>query len=288
LKIGGLDTTAPLSPLFYALYWGLRQAVEQSSIDAVADSVRDVLNAHIDELTDQTFRGESILSDPWEKVIIEQYRAMSFGHDVERSRADGRIVVRPRFDHVCALAQAQLTHAQAIIASTDPTHSQEIKHYLRGVKLFSGSCSPGGSTIQAQGVIFMVPAHERSSDPVIYYVDWLIHECSHMHLSALMLIDPLASNLTDDVGSPLRPDKRPLHGVMHAGFVLYRLVRFFRKLHAEPACMPVSCRLSSVQERLALHEVNFCAAVDTIEQAAHLTECGQEWFTPIAQLRRSI
>lgn len=115
------------------------------------------------------------------------------------------------------------------------------------------------------------------------------HECGHMHLESLMMLVPLL--VPDDAtrfSSPLRPDGRTMHGVLHATFVLARLIRAFRAAAESEDAAARALDREELHLRLRRHEQHFLAALATVEQGAVLTEAGTRWFAPIAALGREL
>lgn len=62
----------------------------------------------------------------------------------------------------------------------------------------------------------------------------LVHEFSHNKLNALFRLDPLLENgFSELVGSPVRPDPRPLHGVLLAVHAFVPVARLYERLREE-------------------------------------------------------
>jgi HEXXH motif-containing protein len=62
----------------------------------------------------------------------------------------------------------------------------------------------------------------------------IIHEVSHNKLNALFELDPVISNAADELyPSPVRPDLRPLHGVLLAVHAFVPVARMYESIDAE-------------------------------------------------------
>jgi HEXXH motif-containing protein len=69
----------------------------------------------------------------------------------------------------------------------------------------------------------------------------LIHEVSHNKLNALFELDPLLENGPDErYASPVRPDPRPLHGVLLAVHAFVPIARLYERMLDEDADEPES------------------------------------------------
>ena len=70
-------------------------------------------------------------------------------------------------------------------------------------------------------------------------VEALVHEFSHNKLNALLELDPLLHNAFEPLfASPVRPDPRPLHGVLLAVHAFLAVEALYRSLRSQghPAC----------------------------------------------------
>jgi HEXXH motif-containing protein len=76
--------------------------------------------------------------------------------------------------------------------------------------------------------------------------------------------------------TPLRPDPRPISGLMHQVWVLTHLTRLYRALLASPS-EAVARNLRPVQKRLALHE-------DGLEQGVAALAAAGDGLTPDGML----
>jgi HEXXH motif-containing protein len=78
-------------------------------------------------------------------------------------------------------------------------------------------------------------------------VEAIIHEVSHNKLNALFDLDPVLENRRDQLyGSPVRPDPRPLHGVLLAVHAFLPVARLYERMLADD---PDSASSSALRPR---------------------------------------
>lgn len=215
--IGNLSR-GPVSPIAFALYSDLVLAASQDDFDAItsladawcqpqfgsADRDERIINLHDDDLGHgNSTRVARIIDDEAEAPLSPQ------------SVADETIsAFRSRFDE-----------AMALIRTVDPEMAGEIDVFCRriilaeprpGTRHFSG-----GTTFFLWGATLMNPqvAVDR-----IALVKQIAHEATHALLFGLTKAKPLTTNSPDERrASPLRPEPRPIEGIVHATFVLARV-----------------------------------------------------------------
>lgn len=74
----------------------------------------------------------------------------------------------------------------------------------------------------AHGAIFVNPLTEWG---ICHFMDTLAHESGHLSLMIKQTFDPMLLNPQQRQESPLRKDSRPLIGIWHAVFVLFRICK---------------------------------------------------------------
>ena len=96
------------------------------------------------------------------------------------------------------------------------------------------------------GLIYFTPA------PVIMTSESIVHEAAHLWLSRFESSGDLYVEANRRVASPLRPDSRPVSGLMHQIWVLSNLVSFYRDLSRLD--MPlITANSKKIAKRLAQH-----------------------------------
>ncbi len=131
-----------------------------------------------------------------------------------------------------------------LIEVVDPVMHAEINAVLSEVVVFRAQALMGGSLARSFGAVYIgSPDHDPIREKfgqhfsirgVPYFMEHVVHESSHNVLFGLMLFDPMVLNSSQDrYSAPLRKDLRPIYGIFHASFVLARMIRVFRLMHAQ-------------------------------------------------------
>jgi HEXXH motif-containing protein len=146
----------------------------------------------------------------------------------------------------------------------------EYSTYVSSVKLFSARTMQGATSPRFFGNIFLRLPYP-TEDPVLFFLEHLVHETSHLHLFAMMGEDPLFLNSEDELFvSPIRPDKRPMMGIFHATFVLARIAHIFRQYLA---LYPSD---KDAKEILQKTKKSFFEGYEIVKNQAKLTEAGTD------------
>lgn len=188
------------------------------------------------------FATESIAVHGWEAQLL---------HEVRTTRVEGVAQL-----HCFPVLETDLTplHAAAVqaldmIAEVDPDMHAEIVSHVSLVKLFTGRGIEGLSSPKAFGAIWL--RMPESGNEIPWFLEHLVHECSHLQLNALLALDPLLTNPNDLHKAPIRPDPRPLFQVLHGTFVLARNRRVHRRLIARHRDLELEPALERFDEQFA-------------------------------------
>jgi HEXXH motif-containing protein len=106
----------------------------------------------------------------------------------------------------------------------------------------------------------------------------LIHEVSHNKLNALMDLDPILENARTEVyASPVRPDPRPIHGVLLAVHAFVPVACMYERLVvSHPPDLPVAGRTGrNLEERLAAVVRSNRSGTEVLREHARATPVGQ-------------
>lgn len=182
---------------------------------------------------------------------------------------------------ILALSEAELAEAKnhvfnalCLIARNDQNMFDELKVHVRVIKLFTGKVTMGFTDVRILGAM-LLRLPRKNIDPVLYFVEHIVHEASHMHLNCLMAKDPLILNSPEErFISPLRPDPRPMIGVYHATYVSARIARTFCNIYAATGDKRM---LKIVAETLD----ETIRGVSEISRSARLTFAGKEILASI-------
>ncbi|REK49749.1 MAG: hypothetical protein DWQ48_06395 [Bacteroidetes bacterium] len=108
----------------------------------------------------------------------------------------------------------------------------ELKLCLDAITFISGKNIIAFTCIEAPGLIFLKPRKDNES--IMFYCEHLLHEISHISLNYILFdideyfkIDPFK----EVFNSPFRMEKRGLYHVIHASYVLSRIVLFFTRMY---------------------------------------------------------
>jgi HEXXH motif-containing protein len=167
---------------------------------------------------------ESIATHAWERALLHEIRS----HQVPETKAPGvfPMLERPLLPH-----EKRIEEVMRMIREVDPAMHHEIAEHVSLVKLFTGRGIEGLSTPKAFGAIWLQAPEPENA--ISWYLEHLVHECSHLHLNLLMVLDPLMTNPNDLNEAPIRPDPRPMFQILHGTFVLARNCRTHRRVSAE-------------------------------------------------------
>lgn len=239
--VRGIDLNQRLVPRLSARLAALMEAMGRGDGDAVCD----ILQAwSVDPTecwaTDQILT-ESIAQHAWEQELLA---------DVRGTRVQGQspLSLVPLLETDLIPLHGAAMEALALIAAVDDEMHAEITAHVSLIKLFNGVGVEGFSSPKAFGAIWL-----RLPEPgkeIAWFLEHLVHECSHLHLNALLALDPLLINPQEIHQAPIRPDPRPLFQVLHGTFVLWRNCRVHRRLVHHFPELNLQAVLSGFKEKL--------------------------------------
>lgn len=223
-RVDQLDLHRRLSPRMVARLAALMDAMSNEDGYGAYDS----LQAWISDKPEQWYLDEclleSVATQEWEGPLLREIRGTQVA-------GVAGLEVFPLLEEDLSPYRAALKQALDLIQQVDPDMHSEIQTHVGMVKLFNGRGIEGLSTPKAFGAIWLnAPGHEKA---LAWFLEHLVHECSHLHLNAMMAFDPLLKNPNEINRSPIRPDPRPMFQVLHATFVLSRNKRVHERLHAQ-------------------------------------------------------
>jgi hypothetical protein len=127
--------------------------------------------------------------------------------------------------------KASLNAALDLLSQLWPEASSEVQSSVAVINGFVSDRVIGFTDIHSHGAVFL-----RTDDiarPPGYLAEEILHEASHIRFNAKLADTPLFVDNGHVFQSPLRPDPRPVFGVMHQVFVLARLVVFLSRAVGE-------------------------------------------------------
>jgi HEXXH motif-containing protein len=116
---------------------------------------------------------------------------------------------------------------------------------------------------------------------VMTMAEALIHELSHTKLNILFELDPVLENAFEPLfASPVRPDPRPLHGVLLAVHAFLAVLRLYQRMLAEDH--PTS-RTKSFRDRVRAIQSGNEEGLSVLAKNARPTPIGQELLAEMAR-----
>lgn len=161
------------------------------------------------------------------------------------------------------------------IAELDASFSEEIQRFVSRIYLFSGETVVGLTSPDFHGAMFLSsPRVDADDDDDAYYIEHIVHETSHMYLNTVLAFDRLLHNGPEEIfDAPIRADKRPLLGVLHATFVLFRIVRTLKAF-----CERGGSRVGQARQLLSDRQRRFEKGLEVLDRHARFSPWGLTLF----------
>jgi hypothetical protein len=258
--VNTLDFNRRLSPRMTARLAALMDAMSNED----GYGVFDTLQAWIGDKPEQWYIDEclleSVATQDWEGPLLREIRSTQVA-------GVASLEFFPLLEEDLTPYKNSLMQALDLIQQVDQDMYGEIQTHVGMIKLFDGRGIEGLSTPKAFGAIWLkAPGPENA---LAWFLEHLVHECSHLHLNAMMAFDLLLKNPNETNRSPIRPDPRPMFQVLHATFVLSRNLRVHSRLHA---------RFPELNLGNALKEFSsqFESGLAVLNEFMKPTRCGQK------------
>ena len=177
-----------------------------------------------------------------------------------------------------AACQETIAAALAVFERADPVFHEEVRSLVRMVVLGAPGSDDPADRFNGASTFFLWGASLLNADPkrsTISMVDLLVHESSHVLLFGVSADGALTENSgSERYDSPLRKDKRPIDGILHACFVATRVHLAMNRLIESGGLTEAEANIA--RDRA---EYNGRAARDGIEELdrhARLTALGKK------------
>lgn len=262
----------PLGSRVYATHWQLGRAVRANDLGLIEQALAELSIEYHDggDLRVGTYCGDHIDRAAEDYLTGEEGQRIRRRHrnSSDDPSADFQSIPKTDLSVIESIVRETVDH----IAMLDAGMADEVREYVREVRIVDSSAIGGMSSLRFFGTIFLSrPSPVLHEDAVrVHWFGGLVHETSHLHLHTLMIQDPLVINGQERFDSPLRRDKRPMLGIYHAAFVLARLALLFRCWHqARPECQPVTDAMNDALARLQ-------RGIATIREHGQLTALGAD------------
>jgi HEXXH motif-containing protein len=177
-----------------------------------------------------------------------------------------------------AQAIARIESAFELLDRGFPEMSAEIRELLREIAIASGPEDPKALTFDGASSYMLWGAtllNARGQKGVLDTAQALAHESGHNLLFGFCASGSLVENADEELfSSPLRKDRRPMDGVVHATYVIARMHQTLTRLLEAGV-------LDSTEQGLALtdldaHRRNFAAGDQVIREGGRLTALGAD------------
>lgn len=266
-RLNGFDR---LPPDVHCLHHFLQVSMRNQNIDDARTNLFSLVEAVSDWIPSSNCIAVSSIGDTyWEKFVVSEaikITTTDCGLEAE---------IHPISEHELSRAKDIVSTALCMIARYDTNMFDEIQEHVQIIKLFQGKSTMGFTDVRILGAM-LIRLPRENVNPVLYLLEHIVHEASHIHLNCLMSVDPLILNASHErFVSPLRPDPRPIIGVLHATYVSARVARVFMKLYE-------SLENPELLQPLAETLDEAFRGIIEIKKHAKLTSCGKKLIDSIS------
>ena len=183
--------------------------------------------------------------------------------------------VTPEVVSTIAKALEHIGNASAELLGLVRTHCGAICLVRAEPALEPGQCVSLTSKL-IPGIVYVSPV------PVILMAESIVHEAAHLCLASAERRQSLYVDSNRRIMTPLRPDPRPISGLMHQVWVLLHLEVLYRALLANPSEAVVR-NLGPVKKRLELHSDGLTQGLSALRSASDgLTPAGMRLVEAIS------
>jgi hypothetical protein len=242
---------------------------------AIDDDELDRAEALLAEIAGAPNRAAALvvrdLADPKADPIAERYVRL-----IDSDPTVSFEVLPPPPD-VAAACREKIAAALALLDTGDPALAAEIRVLIGEIVLAVGVEDPkaltfdGASSFMLWGSLVL---NARGPKTPLEMAEALAHESGHNLLFGLCADGALVENDDEAVfASPLRPDPRPMDGIVHATYVTARMHRAVLAL--ERAGVLDAAAVAEAHRSLAAHRRAFAEGMAVIEAHGRLTGRGR-------------
>jgi HEXXH motif-containing protein len=202
-----------------------------AAVDAYASGNIEVTRAAISRfISSSTSKANDESTD--NRKIRLGYRFPGIGDAVLRALASVPAYARTASTPITvvklrASEKASLNAALHLLNQLWPEASDEVESSVAVINGFSSDRVIGFTDIHSHGAVFLRTDDIARSPSNLS--EEILHEASHIRFNALLAGTPLFVDTGHVFQSPLRPDPRPVFGVIHQVFVLARVVVFLSR-----------------------------------------------------------
>lgn len=264
--IASLRSGRPLGPEAFGLYYDMTEHLLAAEIAPALQAAH-----RLAACAPRTHR------EPWRVLGRGSVAAHSLDAILDRRLGDESADFRALPERDVQAFGALLEQGLALLADGAPALHAEITAITRDILLAQAPADAeltfdGASHYQFWGLLLLNPVHHPDRLAV---AEVLAHESGHSVLFGLCREQTLSENADDErYPSPLRPDPRPMDGIIHATYVSARMAWAMCELARSGA---LTAQEEARARTLAIEDCRrFRAGLQTVKQHARLTPLGQE------------
>jgi hypothetical protein len=174
-----------------------------------------------------------------------------------------------------------LTNAIVLLKNADPLSFELFNNFCGAICFIRtiperpiGECVSLTSKL-IPGLIYMTPV------PTILTTETIVHESAHLFLTAVERLQKLYESDDPILNTPLRPDPRPISGLMHQVWVLINLVRLYGGIQQLDNKL-IDKNIVSIKKRANLHREQLIEGLAILkENKQFLTTDGKNFLKQI-------
>jgi HEXXH motif-containing protein len=177
-----------------------------------------------------------------------------------------------------AACQETIAAGLAFLERADPVFYEEVRHLIRMIVLGAPGSDNPADGFNGASTFFLWGASLLNADPkrsTISMVDLLVHESSHVLLFGVSAEGALTENSgRERYNSPLRRDKRPIDGILHACFVATRVHLAMNRLLDSGALNEAEANIA--RDSAEYNERAARNGIEELDRHARLTALGEK------------
>jgi HEXXH motif-containing protein len=274
-----------------------RQSVSPTLFGLYTDLVEAIFDDRLDEAQDLA----NLLLQPQSRNRIPRRILTLTDDDLGPTQADRyrrllndepglRIAVDRVEPDILVHSSALLMQTEKLLCRAAPEIAGEIAALVQEIVVVASCAAPefslqfdGASTFYLWGAIFLNLSQQQMRVAV---AEALAHETGHCHLLGVTLGAPLVENdPLERHESPLRDDERPMDGIVHAAYVLARMVYCMERLAAS-GCLSgaetEAAKAAAARDRALYHR-----GLSVVDRHARFTPIGKAVFDEACAFMRA-
>jgi hypothetical protein len=274
-------SAGPVAPGLFAIYTALVEAALREDA-AEAAALAGQLGQACEEAV-QSLRLVNLTDEDLGPGQAERYRRLITGDEPEI------IIPLAPVDEAERLRAGRLMATTlALLDTAAPEIAGELRALVREVVTVHSAAQAGdsaaleldgASSFYLWGALLLNSARQRGR---VSMAVTLVHEAMHGLLFGMSLGAPLVENAPEErYPSPLRDDLRPMDGLVHATYVLARMIDCLQRLLRSSQLTPDE--IFAARIALAQHQAEYAAGLATVTAAARFTPIGAAAFHAMRQ-----